>query len=301
MRKIITFGFVLLLPLYQALASLKIVTTTTTLQSIVEQVVGDKAVVSALTKGTQDPHFLEPKPSYVLQLRDADLLISVGLDLEVGWLPELLRTARNPKIQPGQSGFFEAGVHVTPLEVTTGKADRSQGDVHPKGNPHFHLDPLQIKAILKPLVQSLSKLDVENAAAYAKQAEAFAETLNEKLKKWKQRVRDSNVSTVITYHRTLNYFFNRFDLFLVGEIEPKPGVPPSPRHVIELIKAMKAKTVKCILNENYFERAAADRLAQKTGAFVQVVPVEVAGQTEVRSYFDLIESIVLAIEKCGGN
>tara|TARA_B100000749_G_scaffold280887_2_gene279994 strand:+ start:51432 stop:52319 length:888 start_codon:yes stop_codon:yes gene_type:complete len=277
-----------------AQAELKVVTTTTTLENLVQEIGQDKVDVSSLTKSNQDPHFVEAKPSYMVKLRQADLLVSVGLDLEVGWIGNVQRGAKNPTLLKGSKGFFAAGDHIEAIDIPEGKLDRAEGDVHPLGNPHFHLDPIKTISVVEALAIKLGELDSANAEFYQRRAADYAKTLKEKMKDWESRITKSQVNNVITYHKSLSYFLRRFDLDVVASIEPKPGIPPTAKHIISLIKLVKQKNVKCILNENYFETTAGERIKGVTQASLQIVPVEV--QTD---YFDLIESLVTAVENCG--
>lgn len=277
-----------------AQAKLKVMTTTATLEALVKEVGQDKVEVSSLTKSTQDPHFVEAKPSYMVKLRQADLLVTVGLGLEVGWIGNVQRGAKNPKILMGNSGFFSVEDHIDAIEVYEGRVDRAEGDVHPSGNPHFHLDPLKAAEVAKALAKKLGELDSSNSEFYRDRASAFDEKIRLRMKEWQSRIQNANIKSVLTYHKSLNYFLKRFDLISVSTIEPKPGIPPTAKHIISLIKLVKNKNVKCVLNESYFETTAGERIKRETGASLQVVPVEVQSD-----YFDLIDSQVTAVENCG--
>ncbi len=286
---LLTIGFSL-----EARETLKVVTTTTTLASFFQEVGGDRVEVKSITRKNQDPHYVEAKPSYMVILRQADLFASVGLDLEVGWIGLIQRGAKNSRIQEGQPGFFEAGNHVEVIEVPEGKVDRSQGDVHPYGNPHFHLDPLQAIKAVQAVEAKLVELDPKSKEIYLKRSKDFQKRITRKIEQWKKRIEASGVKNVITYHKSLNYFIRFFGLKKIGNIEPKPGVPPTAKHIIGLIKLMKEKKARCILNESYFEDTAAKRLQKVTGAHVEIVDVE------VQSYYtELIDSLVRSIEACG--
>ena len=275
-------------------AKLNVVTTTTTLAHLAKALGAAHVEVVSITKAGQDPHFVEAKPSYMVKLRRADLLISVGLGLEVGWIGLIRRGGRNPKILPGQKGHFEAGSFIEALEVPKGKTDRSQGDVHPEGNPHFHLDPIRFLAVAKALSERLTELDPANASDYRANFKSMKESIEKSLVEWQERIQKSGIRKVIAYHKSLNYFFHRFGLVPVGYIEPKPGVAPSAKHIVQLIRKIKIEKIRCILNEDYYEETAARRVAMKDGVAVVSVPVEVQS-----SYSDLIERLVVAVELCG--
>ncbi|MCB0420936.1 MAG: zinc ABC transporter substrate-binding protein [Bdellovibrionales bacterium] len=279
---------------FSSQAKLVVVTTTTTLKNLVEEVGRDRVSVISLTKSTQDPHFVEAKPSYMVKLRKADMLVEVGLDLEVGWIGNVQRGAKNPVIINGGPGFFSAGDYVKAIEVPKLKVDRSQGDVHPYGNPHFHLDPNRIVTVVQALGKKLSKLDPASKEFYQNNADHFANKIKSSLPGWHSRVELSKVKNVVTYHKSLNYFLTSFGLHSVSSIEPHPGIPPTAKHIIGLIRQIRQEKVRCILNESYFETTAGERLRKETGAVLQVVPVEV--QTD---YFELIEALVHAVEECG--
>ncbi len=276
-----------------AQAKLKIMTTTTTLADIVRAVGEDKTEVTSLTKSTQDPHYVEAKPSYMVKIRNADLLVAVGLELETGWLANIQRGAKNPKLLDKARGFFEAGDFINPIEVPSGKIDRSHGDVHASGNPHFHLDPIKITKVIAALAKKLSELDPSNKNFYSKNADNFVEKINSKNKEWGNRVQKSKVKKVVTYHKSFNYLLKRYGIKTISNIEPNSGVPPTAKHIINLIKKIKEEKVKCLLNESYFETAAARRLQKETGAKLQILDVESSGD-----YLKLIDNIVTAIEGC---
>lgn len=284
--------------LAEAQEPLKVVTTTTTLGHLVERIGGAQVQVTVLGKGTQDPHYLEAKPSYMVKLREADLVVAVGLDLEVGWLPNVLRGARNPRIQVGQSGYLELGPTVEPIERLEGKVDRSEGDLHPLGNPHFHLDPLRYARAGQTLAARLAELRPAWASNFATAATGLTADLTDKEKKWSARVKATDLKEVVTYHRTLTYFLNRFGLQTVGEVESKPGVPPTAKHLMEIIKRAQEKKVSCLLHESFFEVAPSERVAKSSGMSVQVVPTEIQAVPEVGTYEALIERLILALENC---
>ena len=295
MKKVISLLFCLLAPL-ASLAKLNVVTTTTDLKNLVELVGGDNVVVDSFCKGTQDPHYLEAKPSFMLKAHSADLLVSVGFDLEVGWLPLIIRGARNPKIREGGVGSFVAGAFIEALEKKSpGSVSRADGDVHPEGNPHFLLDPQNALVVAEKLKNKLSELDPANAAIYTANFTKFADQLKVKLTDWQRRV--GKDVKVITYHKTFTYFFHRFNITNVAILEPKPGVAPTAQHIIEVMRQAKSAGVRLALIENYFDPTVAKRVAKDVpGMSVAVVPVAVGGTASVLNIFDLYELLVKTIE-----
>ena len=277
---------------------LNIVTTTTTLKSVAKAVGGDLVEVTSITKGPQDPHFVEARPSYMVIVRSAHLVISVGLDLEIGWLGNILRGSRNPKVLQGRSGHLDVSTFIKPIEVMETKVDRSMGDIHPKGNPHFTLDPLRVVKIARGIEQKFSQLDEKNAGYFKQRADQFARKIEGQQDIWSERIKKSGVKELVTYHRTLGYFLERFNLQLVGEIEPKPGIPPTAKHIIGLIGKLKERGGGCILVESFFETTPARRINKSVPVHIETIPTEVESTRGARDYQSLIEEIVLAIERC---
>jgi zinc/manganese transport system substrate-binding protein len=287
--RVLLFVFMLLPSL--AFAKIKIYTTTTNLMSLAQLIGGDKVEVNSLCKGTQDPHYLEAKPSFAMKLSKADLLISVGLGLEEGWLPLVVRGSRNPELREGQRGRFVAGDYAKVLEVHTKSISRSEGDVHPEGNPHFMLGPDQVGLIALALLKKLQAIDAGHFAYYQKRFNTFQKSLSEKILKWKGAI--SLPIKVITYHKTLKYFYAYFGIDNVDFLEPKPGIPPSASHVIGLIKKIKNQGIGYILVENYFDDTVARRIKKEVPSLkVQRVPVAVNGEAGIKDLFHLFDHLV---------
>lgn len=244
-----------------AFATLNLLVSTADLGALAREVGGDGVKVEVIASPDRDPHYLEAKPSYMLKASRADLVFSNGLELEVGWLPPILKGGRNPKVLPGTHGFLEAGTLITPLELPTGTVSRADGDVHPNGNPHFMLDPIRAGEVALGLAERLAELDPAKADAYKERAQALQKRLKDKAELWQKRITASGVTQAFTYHKTLVYFFDRFGLKNVGNLEPKPGIPPTAAHLLELAKVAKDKQVKLCLVEHYFDLGAADKLA----------------------------------------
>ncbi|MCI0532459.1 MAG: metal ABC transporter substrate-binding protein [candidate division Zixibacteria bacterium] len=267
---------------------LKIVTTTQDLASIAAMIGGERVKVDFIAAGYQDPHYVDPKPSYLLKLSRADLLIAIGLELEVGWLPALVKDSRNNDIISGK-GYLDASTGVDVIEKPTGKLSRSEGDVHPFGNPHFWLDPENGRAMAARIASKLSELDAGGLELYSRNLEQFNRTLDQKLKQWQAQMEPLTNSRVITYHRTWGYFAKRFGLEVAGEIEPKPGIPPSPGHILDLINLIKSQGIRLILIEPFYDPQAPQSVSEKSGARVLILPNSVGGVEQVKSYFDLFD------------
>jgi len=273
----------------RAAGPLKVIGTTEDLASIAREVAGDKASVESLSRGYQDPHFVEAKPSFVLKLNKADLLIAVGRELEIGWLPPLITQSRNAKIQPGGEGYLDASLTARILEMPTGQLTRAMGDVHPSGNPHFWLDPENGKHVAKAVAEKLSELDHANASYYAQREADFEKRLTEAEARWTAMIAPYRGTKVVTYHRSWPNFAEHFGLEVIGYVEPKPGIPPSPSHTIDVINAMKRQNVKIILVEPYFDLKTPDSIARETGAKVLVMPPSVGGEKEITDYIKLFD------------
>jgi zinc/manganese transport system substrate-binding protein len=267
----------------------KVVTTTEDLAALVREVGGDKVSVEALAKGYQDPHFVEPKPSFILKLHDADLLVVIGRELEIGWLPPLLTQSRNAKIQLGAPGYLDASTGVRILEIPTGQITRAMGDVHPAGNPHYWLDPDNGRIIAKALVEALGRIAPNDRATFDQRYADFDRRLTEAQKRWTAAMAPYKSTKVVTYHRSWPNFTERFGLDVIGYVEPKPGIPPSPSHTIELIAEMKRQQVKLILVEPYFDLKTPQSIAREVGGQVLVLTPSVGGVKEATDYIGLFD------------
>jgi zinc/manganese transport system substrate-binding protein len=291
------------LALYMALTTsafaqkLTVVTTTADLASLTQEVGGDRVDVTAIARGYQDPHFVEPKPSFLLLLRKADLLEVVGLDLEIGWLPPLLDQSRNTKIRPGGTGYLDVSTGVEILDRPTGTVNRSMGDVHALGNPHYWIDPANAIRIAIQISNRLSQLRPKDAAYFAGRLETFKKRMNEANKKWTARLAPYRGAKIVTYHNSWPNFTRRYGLNVVGFVEPKPGVPPSPSHTFELINLMKAQKVKAILVEPYFDLKTPKSIAERTGANLLVMYPSVGARPELDDYFKLFDRNITELVK----
>ncbi|HEX2328713.1 MAG TPA: metal ABC transporter substrate-binding protein [Candidatus Angelobacter sp.] len=268
---------------------LTVITTLTDLAALTQEVGGDKINVEALARGYQDPHFVEPKPSFLLKLRNADMLISVGLDLEIGWLPPLITQSGNAKIQPGSGGYLDASQFAEILEIPQGKVTRAEGDVHPLGNPHYWLDPDNGRRIAKGIATKLGEMDPGDSAYFQQRYNDFANRLSEADKRWQQQMAPYKGRKIVTYHRSWPNFAKHFNLDVIGYIEPRPGIPPTPSHTIDLVNQMKRENVKLQLIEPYFDLKTPNSIASMTNGKVVVMMPSVGGKPEITDYFKLFD------------
>ncbi len=289
LRQLFVLFTALVLPAAAFAKNVQVITTTEDLASIAFEIGGAHADVMSIAKGYQDPHFVDAKPSFLLKLKKADLLVVVGLELEVGWLPSLLTNARNSKILPGSAGFLQASDGCNVLQKPTGAIDRSMGDIHPDGNPHYWLDPENGRIIARHMASKLAELDPANAGDYQKNLAAFETKLTAKEKEWSALATFFAGVKVITYHNSFPNFAKAFNLNIINHIEPKPGIPPSPAHVQALEAQIKAEKVPLILVEPYFDDKLSGKIARDTGATMLTFPPSVGGSPAVKTYFDLFD------------
>src|SRR5215218_2437872 len=271
-----------------AVAQLKVVTSTTDLYDIARSVGGNKITATHIGEGYQDPHFIEAKPSFVIQLRNADVWAFVGLDLEIGWMSLLLDGARNPKIRQGGSGYLDVSTAVPVLDRPSGNVDRSGGDVHPMGNPHYWLDPVNGKRIAHLFAQKFAQLDPKNAAVYAANEKAFNAKLDAAARQWAAQLAQIKGKPVVAWHTSWRYFAEYNGMNIVGFMEPKPGVPPSPSHLAGLIATMRRTGAKVIVMEPFYDRKTADLVASRVGGKVLVLPTSVGGVKGLNDYVALL-------------
>lgn len=281
----------------EAHAGLKVVTTTEGLAALAREAAGDKAEVQSLSRGIQDPHFVDANPTLAVKLRQADLLVDVGLDLEIGWLPPLVNQSRNPEIQPTGPRRLTAARFVHVLDVPTGPVDRSMGDLHPAGNPHFTDDPRAAIAVTQGIASKLAQLDPRNAAYYASRAAGFQRRIDADLVRWKATVAPVRERPIVAQHQTMSYFLDWTGLRAAGYLEPKPGVPPPPSHLAEIVGIVKAQGVKAILVENYYDPRSAEVVARHTGAKVVLIPGDVGGARGADTYERYIDLLVKLVSE----
>ena len=273
-----------------ASAQLKVVTSTADLADIASAVGGTHVRVRHVSEGYQDPHFAEAKPSFVLQLRSADIFAFVGLDLEIGWMPLLIQGARNPRVSPGGAGHVDVSQAIAVLDRASGRVDRSQGDVHALGNPHYWLDPENGRRIAQLFRRKFTELDARNTKAYEANAASFESRLAAAEREWAAQRAHIKDKPVVAYHTSWKYLAEYAGMNIVGFMEPKPGVPPSPSHLAGLILQMKRTGAKVIIMEPWYNRRDADFVASKTGATVLMLPPSVGGlgRDKPSDYVDLL-------------
>jgi zinc/manganese transport system substrate-binding protein len=284
-----------------AWAQLNVVTTTEDIASLARVVGGEWVQVESLSRGYQDIHFVQAKPSLMVTLHKADLLIYQGMELEVGWLPLLIQGARNPKVFLGQPGNLDLSLAIDPIEVPQGTLDRAQGDVHLFGNPHYNLGPSNIPPMLFLIADHLSELDPAHENLFKSNRNLFLKMFNRKLAEWKQRLAPFHGKKFVTFHRTWSYFLKDFGMKYIGTLEPVPGIQPSPAHLIKLSRLMKEENVKWILQSNYYQNRFSDALIKKTGAQVLVLPPGVGGVPEAKDTISFFEYLVTQFEKTGSS
>ena len=287
----VAFGLVLAVcaPVTRAESKMQIMTATTDLAALAQEIGGEKVDVESIARGYQDPHFVEAKPSFLLKLRHADLLIVVGLELEIGWLPPLITQSTNPKIQVGAPGYFDASRFARILEIPTGVVSRAEGDVHPLGNPHYWLDPENGLRIAKGIQSKLSEMRPNDADYFAQRYQTFEQRIKQADEKWLAEMKPYAGRKIVTYHRSWPNFADHFHLDVVGYVEPRPGIPPSPQHTVVLIGMMKRDGVKIIGVEPYFDLKTPNAVARDTGGKVVVLMPSVGGEKEITDYFKLFD------------
>ncbi|MGE0354231.1 MAG: metal ABC transporter substrate-binding protein [Gemmatimonadales bacterium] len=312
-----------------AAAQVKVVTTLTTYGAIAREVVGDKGTVTSIAQGDEDPHFVQPKPSFVAVLRDADVFVTTGMDLEL-WVPALLDRANNRKVSEGGPGYVTAYTGIDIMEIPT-STSRSEGDIHVSGNPHIHTDPLNAIIISRNILTGLTRVDAADAAYFTARQQDFesrvldatignelvkiltpaaafnllkknqlmdflartpyqGQPLTGRLGGWLKQAAPLRGQQMTCYHKEWVYFSRRFGIECAAYIEAKPGIPPTPRHVQEVIEMMKQQHIRALLSANYFSRSQIEQVAEKTGATAVIVPENTDGAPGVRTYFDLVNT-----------
>lgn len=268
--------------------TIKVVTTTTDTKSIAELIGGNKISVTSIATGYQNPHFVDPKPSYIISLSNADMFVTVGLDLETGWSPQLLASSRNTKIQKGSAGYVDASEGIGLFQVPTA-ANRGEGDIHIYGNPHYWLDPLNGKVIARNIANGLERIDPSNKSFYENNLQVFFSKINDKMKEWQTAMAPFKGSRIIAYHNEWVYFETRFGLKIVDFMEPKPGIPPTPSQLVKVIGEVKSNNIKVIISSPYFSTSSSDVVAKQTGVKVLVLATSVGAFSSIKNYFDLFD------------
>jgi len=296
MKKLFLTAAALALWAGAARAELKVVTASSDLKYICERVGGAEVEVESLASGDQDLHMVEPRPSMVFKLKKADLVVRVGLDLDM-WMDSLINAAKNKRLFYGEPGYVDASAGVPLLEKPEGKVDASMGDIHIYGNPHYWLDPANAKIMAKNILAGFKRAAPEKAAAFEANYSAFIKETDERLAGWQARMAPLKGLKIVTYHGSWPYFAARFGLEVAGHVEPKPGLPPSASHLDGLVKKMKAENVAVILTESYYPRKGPEFLAARTGAGIVTAAVSAGGARDVKTYFDVFELVVTELEK----
>lgn len=289
MKKIISiFSLLLLINCVAQAGTVKVVTTTMDMKSITEMIGGNKVSVQSIATGYQNPHFVDPKPSYIISLSNADLFVTVGLDLETGWSPQLLSSSRNSKIQKGSPGYVDASEGVGLLQVPT-SVNRGEGDIHIYGNPHYWLDPLNGKVIARNIATGLERVDPSNKEYYEINLHAFFSKIDVKVREWTAKMAPYKGSKIIAYHNEWVYFERRFGLQIVDFMEPKPGIPPSPSQLVKVIREVQANKIRVIISSPYFTTSSSDVVAKQTGVKELTLATSVGAFSNIKNYFDLFD------------
>ena len=278
-----------------AAATLRVVTTTEGLAALAREVGGDRVAVESLSRGVQDPHFVDANPMLAVKLRDADLLVDVGLELEIGWLPPLVIQSRNAAIQPGGARRLTAAGAIQVLDVPTGVVDRSRGDLHPGGNPHFLYDPRRGLLVARALAARLAQIDPAGAATYQSRAAAFTGRLEADMARWRARLAPLAGRKIFIHHRTLTYFLDWSGLVSAGEMEPRPGTPPPSSHLADLVTLGRKEGIKACVVENYLDSKADELVARLIGGTVVRIPGDVGGDPAATTYQAWLDILVQRI------
>jgi len=271
-----------------AAAQIQVVTTIPDLASIARHVGGDEVEVFSIAKGYQNAHFVDPKPSYIVRLSRADMFVTVGLDLEIGWAPQLVQSSRNGKIQRGNPGYVDASEGISLLQVPT-STSREEGDIHIYGNPHYWLDPIRGKQIAENIYNHLVEIAPGQNDYFTKNLEAFQNRIDRKLEEWQSMMEPYRGTEIIAYHNEWVYFEERFGLEIADFLEPKPGIPPTPSQLVNVINKIKANNIPVIINSPYFSSKSPEVVARNTDAEVVVLSTMTGGLDPIEDYFDLFD------------
>lgn len=291
------FGLLLLISAFTSHAALQVVTTTQDLAAIAQAVGGEQVEVQSLTQGTRDPHFATAKPSMIRQVFGADLLLVIGADMEIGWLPPLLQSARNSRVQPGNPGYLDLSSAVVLLDKISGPVSRSMGDVHAKGNPHYWLDPRNGLRMAQAIATRLSEMDPAHKDDYQRRLNTFEQIMGTKLPLWQAELAPLKGKRVIAYHKSFIYLADAFGFQIIDEIEPMPGITPGASTLSTLVERIKTEHIGLLIMEPYYERRSANYLNEQTAIRMVVLPQSVGAQTDINTYFDLFDVIVAALNK----
>jgi zinc/manganese transport system substrate-binding protein len=292
-KKIVLILLTLVISSTSAFAEVNVVATLPWIGSVVKEIGKDKINLTVLVKPNQDPHFAEAKPSMILAANKADILMYNGLDLEVGYLPLILKSSRNPKIQPGQIGNFDCSLYVDAIEKPRTDIDRSMGDVHPFGNPHYHLSPQNILKVTEVVAETLSYIDPPNAEFYRANLASYKDRLREKESVWGKNLKGKKF---IAFHKYFEYLAKDYGFQITDYIEPKPGIPPSSGHIGSLIEIIRKTQPDGLLSTAYYGKKEVEYLSQKTGVKGIVVPHDVGSREEIRDWFILMDKVMESLK-----
>jgi zinc/manganese transport system substrate-binding protein len=270
---------------------LQVVATYGYIGDIAQRIGKDKVEVVSLARGDYNPHIIIPKPSYIAKMRKADLLIINGGQLEIGWLPQIIKQANNGAVQPGERGFLDLSMHVHLIDVPT-SVSRELGDVHPEGNPHFFMDPDNIPIVAKAITERLSELDPDNQAFYEENNKEFYALWQQKMKTWEEKLKPFKGVKVVEYHKIFDYFLDRFGFVIAGTIEPLPGIPPTTKHIADVEKLIDREKVQFILQDVYNPQDAALYLSKKLNIKLLILPHDVGAVKEADNVFSVFDEIV---------
>jgi zinc/manganese transport system substrate-binding protein len=273
---------------------LQVVATYGYIGDIVQRIGKDHVEVVVLARGDYNPHIIIPKPSYIAKMRRADLLVINGGQLEIGWLPQIIRQANNGSVQPGERGFLDLSMHVHLIDVPT-SVSRELGDVHPEGNPHFFMDPDNIPVIAKAITERLSELDPDNQAFYETNNKELYASWQQSMKTWEEKLKPFKGEKVLEYHKIFDYFLNRFGFVIAGTIEPLPGIPPTTKHIADVEKLIMREQVKIIFQDVYNPQDASSYLAKRHNVKLIVLPHDVGAVKEANDVFSVFNEIIRRI------
>lgn len=291
MKKVIFLFISFLLVCNLLSAALRVVTAYPYMKGLVDQIARGKVSVSALSQGKWDPHVIVPMPSLIARVRRADLLIINGAQLEIGWMPPVINQANNAEVMPSKKGFLDLSTFVELIQVPD-SVSRAQGDIHPAGNPHFHLNPDNILILAEAIAGKLIELDPDNGEFYEQNRREFDTRWRSKISEWENRLAPLKGCQYVEFHKNLDYFLLRFGMIVVGTIEPLPGIPPTSRHTIEMIQKLKSMEVKKILHDVYHSTKCTRLISEKSGVPWTIIPHDIGAVDEVKDIFSLYDTIV---------
>ncbi|MBI4931474.1 MAG: zinc ABC transporter substrate-binding protein [Bacteroidetes bacterium] len=287
-KTIIILGTLIGIVNFSNAGTIRVVTTTQDTHSIAEIIGGNKVDVFAIATGYQNPHFVDPKPSYIIKLANADLYVTLGLDLENSWSIPLLTSSKNLKIQKGTDGYVDASIGVALMQIPS-SINRAEGDIHIYGNPHYWLDPLNGKVIARNICNGLERISPENKNFFEANLKTFNEQIDLKLKSWSSAMAAFKGTKIIAYHNEWCYFENRFGLQILDFLEPKVGIPPTPSQLVKIIKEIKENSIKVIITSPYFTSSSSDIVSKQTGAKTLVLATSVGAFDSIKTYYDLFD------------